>query len=99
MEFGPYQYRESDTYTELEYKGLDNTISGEELPAVYSTFVQGVEFVQDDSPDKLIDTKMYLTNQALYGVWYQQNLAQAPDKIWRIYLALLYSGIVDGLGN
>ena len=38
-EFGPYIYRESDTYTELVYQDLDNLVSGEALPSVQNTFV------------------------------------------------------------
>ena len=100
MEFGPYVYRESDTYSDLVYQDLDNLVSGEALPSVQNTFVQGVTYDDDiaDGDDHL-DTKMFLTNQALYGVWYQQNAAQAPDQVWRVYLTVLYSAIVDGLGR
>ena len=42
---------------------------------------------------------MYLTNQALFGVWYQQNAANTPEQQWRVYLTLLYSAIQDGLGR
>ena len=38
---------------------------------------------------------MYLPNQAGYGVWFQQN--NAPK--WRVYLTLLYSAVLDGLGT
>lgn len=38
MEFGPYIYRESDTYSDLVWKDLDNIISGESLPSVENTF-------------------------------------------------------------
>jgi len=42
---------------------------------------------------------MYLTNQALYGVWYQQNSMQSDQNQWRVYLTLLYSAVQDGLGR
>ena len=62
-EFGPYKYREYDTYTNLTYADLDNIIGQEELPAVYSDFAQGVNFVQDGGDsDGYMDTPMYLTN-------------------------------------
>ena len=69
MEYGPYVYREYDNYTDIEYGNLDNAISGEQLPAVYNKFIQYVEF--DEDKEGNIDEPMYLTNQALFGVWYQ----------------------------
>lgn len=64
-------YRESDNYTDLSYANL---ISGEEsLPAVNTEFSQSVTFESD--ADSSIDTPMYLTNQAMFGVWYQKNAA------------------------
>lgn len=60
-------------------------------------FSQGVAF--DSDPTGLLDTEMYLTNQALFGVWYQQNAAQAPEQVWRVYLTLLWSAVQDGLGR
>ena len=42
---------------------------------------------------------MYLTNQAAYGVWYQQNAAKSPEGQWRVWLTLLYSAVYDGLGR
>ena len=74
-EHGPYIYREFDDYNDLVYADLDNELAQESLPAVYNKFVQGNNFT-DDRPGN-IDTKMHLTNQALFGVWYQQNAAQA----------------------
>jgi len=61
------------------------------LNAVYNKFTQGNVFVSDE--DGTIDEPMFLTNQALFGVWYQQNAAEAPDQQWRVYLTLLYSAI------
>ena len=70
-EFGPYRYREYDNYTELVYEDLDNSIGKESLPAVFANFSQGVSYVGDGGDsDGLMDTPMYLTNQALFGVWY-----------------------------
>ena len=61
MEYGPYKYREFDTYNELVYTDLRNEISEEDaLPAVYNNFVQGNNFTSDDVGN--IDTPMYLTN-------------------------------------
>ena len=68
-EYGPYVYREWDNYTDLVYEDLDNFISEESLPAVYNQFSQGTEFDSDVLGN--IDEKMFLTNQALFGVWYQ----------------------------
>lgn len=97
MEYGPYVYREYDNYTDLVYNDLDNNISGESLPAVYNKFLQYIEF--DEDTEGNIDTPMYLTNQAMFGVWYQQNAAQQPEKVWQVYLTLLYSIVNDGLGR
>ena len=71
MEFGPYVYREFDNYDDLNYTGLDNIISQEELPAVFNKFTVGDNF--DSDPVGNIDEPMYLTNQAPFGVWYQAN--------------------------
>ena len=49
MEFGPYIYRETDTYSDLVYQDLDNTISGESLPSVKMSFSQSVQY--DDSEE------------------------------------------------
>ena len=39
MEYGPYTYREFDTYNDVLYEDLQNALSqGEALPAVYNTF-------------------------------------------------------------
>ena len=98
MEYGPYTYREFDTYNDLVYQDLQNELSQDDkLPAVYNKFVQGNNYTSDDVGN--IDTPMYLTNQALFGVWYQQNAAQQNDTQWRVYLTLLYSAIQDGLGR
>ena len=98
MEFGPYVYREWDKYDELEYTGLSNVISKDEtLPSVYAKFSQGADF--DSDGDGHIDTKMFMTNQAAYGVWYQQNSMIQPENQWRVYLNLLYTVVVDGLGK
>ena len=92
MEYGPYTYREFDTYNDLVYQDLQNELSQDDkLPAVYNKFVQGNNYTSDDVGN--IDTPMYLTNQALFGVWYQQNAAQQNDTQWRVYLTLLYSAI------
>ena len=97
MEYGPYTYREFDDYDDLVYQDLDNELGQESLPAVFNKFVQGNNFTSDTPGN--IDSKMYLTNQALFGVWYQQNAAQANNTQWRVYLTLLYSAIQDGLGR
>lgn len=97
MEYGPYVYREFDNYDDLDYKRLDNEIGEGSLKAVFNTFTQGTEFSKDG--DGYLDSEMYITNQALYGVWYQQNAAEAPDQRWRVFLTLLYSAVVDGLGH
>ena len=97
QEFGPYIYRESDTYSDLNYTKLDNQIGQEELDVVYNTFTQGNTFTEDG--DGFIDEPMYLPNQAAFGVWYQQNAAKDPTQQWRVYLTLIYSAIQDGLGN
>lgn len=56
-------------YENLTYSNLDNNIDdGQELPSVSMLFSQGVAF--DSDPTGLLDTEMYLTNQALFGVWY-----------------------------
>ena len=60
MEFGPYIYRESDTYSDLDYRNLDNLISESELPSVFNKFSQGTTF--DSDGDGFLDTPMYLTN-------------------------------------
>ena len=61
MEYGPYTYREFDTYNDLVYKDLQNELSEDDaLPAVYNKFVQGNNFTSDDVGN--IDTPMYLTN-------------------------------------
>ena len=59
-EFGPYTYREYDNYTDLVYEDLENVIDGEELPAVFSKFIQYTEF--DSDTTGTIDTPLYLTN-------------------------------------
>ena len=42
---------------------LDNSIGQEALPAVYTDFAQGVNFVQDGGDtDGYMDTPLYLTN-------------------------------------
>ena len=69
MEYGPYVYREFDTYNDIIYGDLDNEIGQESLPAVYNKFVQGNNFTSDVNGN--IDEPMYITNQALFGVWYQ----------------------------
>ena len=98
MEYGPYTYREFDTYNDLVYQDLQNELSQDDkLPAVYNKFVQGNNYTSDDVGN--IDTPMYLTNQALFGGWYQQNAAQQNETQWRVYLTLLYSAIQDGLGR
>ena len=97
MEYGPYIYREFDTYNDLVYENLDNEIGQESLPTVYNKFVQGNNYTSDEVGN--IDTPMYITNQALFGVWYQQNAAQANATQWRVYLTLLYSAVQDGLGR
>ena len=39
MEYGPYTYREFDTYNDVAYDDLQNALSrGEALPAVYNNF-------------------------------------------------------------
>lgn len=60
MEFGPYIYRESDTYSNLTYEPLENLISQSELPSVFNKFTQGTTF--DSDGDGYLDTPMYLTN-------------------------------------
>lgn len=64
---------------------------------VYNSFSQGTAY--DSDPTETIDTKMFVTNQALYGVWYQQNASEEPESQWRVYLTLLYSAVLDGLGG
>lgn len=69
MEFGPYVYREFDDYNGATYSDLDNQIGQESIGAVYSKFVQGNNFTSDVTGT--IDEPMYLSNQAMFGVWYQ----------------------------
>ena len=97
QEFGPYVYREYDEYNNLNYTSLDNVIGQEQLPVVKNNFNQSTVF--DSDGDGFIDTPMFLTNQALFGVWYQQNSMQAEENQWRVYLTLLYSAVQDGLGR
>jgi len=47
MEFGPYVYRESDSYDDLVYGTMDNTISQKGLPAVFSNFTTTTAFDSD----------------------------------------------------
>ena len=69
QEFGPFVYKEADSYTDLQSSSLD--FEGEYLPGVNATFQQSVTFDSDASGN--IDTKMYLTNQALFGAWQSLN--------------------------
>ena len=62
QEFGPYTYRESDTYSNLTYEGLDNIIGQEELPAVYNYFTQSIAPTDEADFNNTLDTPMYLTN-------------------------------------
>ena len=78
MEYGPYTYREYDNYTDVTWENLSNEISSQEIPAAYMNFTQGINY--SDAGDDYIDTKLVLTNQALYGVWYQQNLYSTPEN-------------------
>ena len=70
MEYGPYTYREYDTYSDVAYEDLQNALSrGETLSAVYNKFAQDTNFTKDEVGN--IDTPMYLTNKALFEVRYQ----------------------------
>ena len=58
-EFGPFVYKETDTYADLDYTGtLD--FNGRYLNGVNATFSQSITFDSDASGD--IDTELYLTN-------------------------------------
>lgn len=58
-------------------------------------FKQYTEHVEKDTDDQDIDTPLKFVNQAAMGVWWGQN--NAPK--WRVYVTLLWSVIVDGLGT
>jgi len=93
MEFGPYIYREYDTYDNLTWDSVHNWKKGDDEKAVNASFNQFTKFQSDEVGN--IDDKMYFTNQAAFGVWYQLN--SAPK--WRTYITLLYSIVLDGLGR
>ena len=93
MEFGPYIYREYDTYDNLTWDSVHNWKKGDDEKAVNASFNQFTKFQSDEVGN--IDDKMYFTNQAAFGVWYQLN--NAPK--WRTYITLLYSIVLDGLGR
>ena len=57
-EFGPFVYKESDTYADLDYSDLD--FNGRSLDGVNATFSQSITFDSDASGN--IDTELYLTN-------------------------------------
>jgi len=60
---------------------------------VNATYNQYTEFSEDTVGN--IDEKMYVLNQAAFGVWWQLNNAET----WRTYITLLYSIVLDGLGR
>ena len=60
MEFGPYTYREWDSYTDVSWKDLSTEISGEELPAVFMNYTKGIDFTE--AGDDFMDTKLVVTN-------------------------------------
>ena len=91
-EFGPYKYREFDNFTNLEYGQMTDAADGTTKNTVSMDFVQSTQFIADE--DGQIDTPMWVSNQAAYGVWYQQN--NTPK--WRVYLTLIYSIVNNGLG-
>ena len=93
MELGPYTYREYDSYDNLDWVPNNNWKDGGAETAVNITYNQWTEF-KEDTPGN-IDTKMYLVNQAAMGVWYQLRNAD----LWRTYITLLYSIVIDGFGR
>ena len=58
-EFGPFVYKESDTYANLTYTE-DLKFNGASLHGVNATFSQNITFDSDASGN--IDTELYLTN-------------------------------------
>ena len=92
-EFGPYTYREYDSYDNLTWQDNENWQNGGAETAVNTTYNQWTEFKEDAVGN--IDDKMYFVNQAAMGVWYQLRNADA----WRTYITLLYSIVNDGLGR
>ena len=60
MEYGPYVYREFDTYDDLVYTDLDNEISGKPIPSVKNKYEQSINFTSDKVGN--IDEPMYVTN-------------------------------------
>ena len=80
QEFGPYVYLESNDYTDMSYTSLSSPSFDAEYPAVNTIYNQSVTFESD--VDGSIDKEMYLTNQAMFAVWYQKNAVQANDTQW-----------------
>lgn len=63
-----------------------------------NTFKQWIEY--DSDPTDTKDQKLFTTNQAPFGVWYQQNAMNAdPASQWRPFLAFIYAAVQDGLGR
>jgi len=92
MEFGPYIYQEHDSYTNLTWTTAVNPASGKTVDVVNAIYNQRAVYVSDS--DGYIDTKMYQINQVGRGFWWGSN--NSPS--WRIYISLLYSLVLDGLG-
>jgi len=92
MEFGPYIYQESDTYTDLNWTNRKNNLTGIQQDTVLATFNQDLTY--KSAGDIYLDTPMWLVNQAAIGTWWGANNADA----WRVYLTVMYNVVNVGLG-
>ena len=60
-EYGPFIYKETDTYTDLEWTTLEHPIgSGDNYSAVWCTFNEELSFVKDDT--EMMDTTLWQVN-------------------------------------
>jgi hypothetical protein len=60
MEFGPYNYREYDTFDDLDYTTYEDQMTGIDHDVVKSAYNQWTEF--SSASDSFLDTKMWQVN-------------------------------------
>lgn len=92
MEFGPYIYQETDTYSNQVYTSRNDNLTNIVQDTVLTTFNQNLAY--SSAKDDYLDTEMWLVNQAAIGTWYGTKNAEA----WKGYMSVMYGMVNQGLG-
>lgn len=98
QEFGPYIYQEYDAFNNLTYSRLQNSISQSDLESVFTNYSRSLQ-PSATANDASFDQPLFMPNQGLFGIWFQQSAGDLPENRWKVYLNVLNEQIYGNLGN